>query len=144
MVKLIDCENVIFDTVATALYSAYPQMSIYSENIAVPSVFPCAVIEQADSSVYQKTQDSTRLENHAQLMYEVNVYSNLKSGKRSQAKSIMGLIDEQMSGMGFTRLMCNPVPNMDNHIYRLTARYSAVVAAGIVDGRNTIFQTYRR
>jgi hypothetical protein len=62
-------------------------------------------------------------------MYEVNVYSNKKSGKKSECKKIISIIDEEMSALGFTRIMLQPIPNMDDATkYRMTARYRAVVS----------------
>ena len=69
------------------------------------------------------------MENHSTLMYEVNVYSNKKTGKKTECKKIITLVDEAMSALGFTRIMLQPIPNMDDAtIYRMTARYRAVVS----------------
>lgn len=145
---MIDVEPIAFNTVATALRAAYSPISIYGEPTETPAAFPCVVLEQSDSSVYQKTQDGTNRENHNSLMFSLNVYSNLPAGsnpsKKMQAKAIMNIIDEQMRSMGFTRTMCSPVQNTDRKIYRITARYTAVVAAGMKSGENTVYQIYKR
>jgi hypothetical protein len=71
---------------------------------------------------------TTRIENAARVMYEVNVYSNKDGYRKLEARAIMADVDEILSGLGFTRTMLNPVPNMqDGTIFRLTARYDAVV-----------------
>ena len=68
------------------------------------------------------------VENHAGLMYEVNVYSN-KTGKKSECKSIFKMIDEEFASMGFTRILKEPIPNIeDATIYRMVGRYTAVVS----------------
>ena len=47
---------------------------------------------------------------------------------KAQAKQIMASLDAEMSNLGFTRVFMNPIPNFaDATIYRLTARYEAVV-----------------
>ena len=60
----------------------------------------------------------------AQVMFEVNVYSNKAEGRKSECKSIMAAIDEVLFKMNFKRMALTPVPNMeDATIYRLVARY---------------------
>lgn len=60
----------------------------------------------------------------AQVMFEVNVYSNKAEGKKTECKTIMNEIDKTLFAMNFKRLALTPVPNMeDATIYRLVARY---------------------
>ena len=69
------------------------------------------------------------IENHAQVLYEVNVYSNKTSGKKAECKAIIALIDSKMEALGFTRTLMNPVPNEeDATVYRMVARYRAIVS----------------
>jgi len=89
------------------------------------------IIEQ-DNYVYERSQTGGDIENHAGVMYEINIYSNLKSGKKSQCKGIAALIDKEMGRMGFTRTMLNSIPNEgDATIYRMIGRYKAVVSADL-------------
>ena len=82
-----------------------------------------------DNSAYVRTQTSDSVENHAELMYEVNIYSNKTSGKKSECKDIASLIDNEMAALGFSRTMLQPIPNMDDAtIYRMTGRYRAVAS----------------
>ena len=61
-------------------------------------------------------------------MYEVNVYSNKTSGKKSECKEIIAVIDDILLGLGFTRTMKNPVSMDDATIYRMVTRYTAIVS----------------
>ena len=141
---MIDIENIVFDTIAAALRAAYQDISIYGEDIDVPAKFPAVAIRQIDNTTYQKTQDGSLRENHAQITFGADVYSALTRGSKSRAKAIMNTVDETMQGMRFTRIMMSPVPNMSRGIYRISARYTAVVAAGETSGNNTVYQIYRR
>ena len=81
------------------------------------------------NTTYDRTQSSGGLENHASVMYEVNVYSNKTSGKKSECKAIATLIDNELAALGFSRTMLQPIPNMDDAtIYRMTGRYTAVIS----------------
>ena len=126
---MIDCENEVFDTIAKAVRNVYPSAFVSGEYIKAPSKFPHVSLIEMSNTAYDRTQTSGDLENHASLMYEVNIYSNKKSGKKSECKAIAALIDNEMATLGFSRTMLQPIPNMDDAtIYRMTGRYTAVVS----------------
>ena len=126
---MIDCENEIFSTIAKAVREVYPTAFVSSEYIRRPSKFPFVSLIEMSNTAYDKTQSSGGLENHASLMYEVNVYSNRISGKKSECKAIAALIDDEFAALGFSRTMLQPIPNMDDAtIYRMTGRYTAVIS----------------
>lgn len=126
---MINVENEIFDRVANSVKTAYPSVFISGEYIRTPSKFPFVSLIEMSNTAYDRTQSSGGLENHASLMYEVNVYSNKKSGKKSECKAIAELIDNELATLGFSRTMLQPIPNMDDAtIYRITGRYTAVIS----------------
>lgn len=124
---MIDAENIIFSRIANMLRTAYSGIFVRSEFTDIPARFPAVTIIESDNSVLTK-QSTLNIENAASLMYEVNVYSNLSTGKKQQAKAIMAAIDDEFAKMNFVRKMCNPVSNLqDATIYRMVARYNAVI-----------------
>ena len=126
---MIDIENEIFNRVAKAVRSIYPDIFISGEYVKSPPKFPAVSLVEMDNSVYTRTQTSDNAENHADLMYELDVYSNKKSGKKSECKAIASLIDNEMAALGFSRIMLQPIPNMDDAtIYRMKGRYRAVAS----------------
>lgn len=141
---MIDIENIVFNTVANSILEKFPSASIYSESVEAPSSFPCVCIVEEDNYTYRDSQDTSLIENHSNLMYSVNVYSNKKNGKKTEAKKILDLVDETMQGMKFTRILKSPMPNVDRSIYRISARYTTVVARGKEINENIVFQMYRK
>jgi hypothetical protein len=126
---MIDCENEIFSKIAESVRTAYPTVFVSGEYVRTPPKFPFVSLIEMSNTAYDRTQSSGGLENHASLMYEVNVYSNKKSGKKSECKAIATLIDDEMAALGFSRTMLQPIPNMDDAtIYRMTGRYTAVIS----------------
>lgn len=123
-----DIETDVFDAVATAIESEFSDVFITGEYVHAPEFFPAVSIIEEDNSTFLPALDSEG-SHHSQLMYEVNVYSNLKSGRKAQAKAIMQKIDEKMSELGFVRLSRQPMtlPNAETSIYRMNARYRTVV-----------------
>lgn len=121
---MIDIEPIVFETVKNAVAPVKCSPTYQDRS----TMFPLVTVEEHDNSMYEKTQDSGNIENHARVLYEVNVYSNLANGKKSQAKQLIHQVDEVMANMGFVRSYCSPTPNLaDSTVYRITARYRAVV-----------------
>ena len=126
---MIDIEKDIFNIVAKAVRNVYPNIYISGEYVKSPPTFPAVSLVEMDNSVYTRTQSSDNVENHADLMYELNVYSNKQSGKKSECKAIASLIDNELATLGFSRTMLQPIPNMDDAtIYRILGRYRAVAS----------------
>ena len=123
---MIDVEKEVYTPIAQAIRSQYEGASVEQEYVRKPSAFPHVTIIETDNYTTVRNQDTSRTEKYSTIMYEVNVYSNLHSGKKTQCRSIMSLIDDMMAERNFTRISMTPVPNMeDSTIYRITARYRA-------------------
>lgn len=126
---MIDAESEIFSKVADSVRAVYPTVFMSSEYVRSPSRFPFVSLIEMSNTSYERTQSSGGVENHASLMYEVNVYSNRQRGKKSECKAIAALIDNELAALGFSRTMLQPIPNMDDAtIYRMTGRYTAVIS----------------
>ena len=124
---MIDLENDVFDTVATVLRSTFPGIYCTGEYVPAPPRVPAVSIVEADNRVVENMR-TRRIENASAVMYEVNVYSNKASGKKSEAKAIAATLDEVFASIGFTRTLRNQVPNLnDATIYRVVCRYEAIV-----------------
>ena len=127
---MIDIENEVFDRVAKRVREQFPNIFMVGEYVKSPSSFPAVSLMEMDNSIRESTVDSGSNENHANVMYEMNVYSNKTTGKKSECKAIVALIDQEMSAMGFVRSTLTPVPNeYDSTIYRMVGRYRAAVSS---------------
>jgi len=142
---MIDVENLVIDKISKAIgASAYSNAFVTSEYTDSPSEFPCVSVVEADNYTYRKTQDNDLKEHHTNVMYEVNVFSNKKNTSKSEAKAIIEIVDTAFQNMKFTRTFKDNVPNKDKTIYRIVARYEAVIGEGFTRGDDTIFPVYRR
>lgn len=122
---MIDCENEVYTRIAKVLREKYPGINIAGEYVKAPSGFPHVSITQSDNSVVsEKMTGSAEM---AQVMFEINVYSNKTEGKKAECKSIMKVIDDTLFAMNFKRQAMTPIPNLeDATIYRIVARYRAM------------------
>ncbi len=126
---MIDIESDVFSIVSKKVREVYPKIYMTGEYVKAPSSFPCVSLVEADNQIYRNTRTTDSIENHVQVVYEVNVYSNKKTGRKSECKNILSVIDERMEALGFTRTLASQVPNEeDATIYRMVARYRAIVS----------------
>ena len=126
---MIDIENTVFDRVVTKVREVFPNIFMAGEYVKSPPSFPAVSLVETDNITRADTVDSGSNENHVNVMYEVNVYSNKTVGKKSECKEIMALIDNELLTMGFSRSTLTPVPNEDDStIYRMVGRYRATVS----------------
>ena len=129
---MIDIENAVFNAVAMKVREVYPDVFMTGEYVNSPPSFPAVSLVEMENSTHIETIDSGSNENHANVMYEVNVYSNKTTGKKSECKAIIALIDGEMLAMGFSRSTLTPVPNeYDSTIYRMVGRYRAAVSSDL-------------
>jgi hypothetical protein len=129
---MIDIENAVFNTVTAKVREKFPNIYMAGEYVKSPPSFPAASLVEMDNAIRTDTIDSGSNENHANVMYEAEVYSNKTTGKKSECKEIIALIDEEMLALGFTRVTLTPVPNMnDSTIYRMVGRYRATVSSDL-------------
>ena len=133
---MIDIENKIIETLTAALITSYPTIYVTTKREPVPTSFPAVSIREADNSTYVDSLDSSASENHADLMYEINVFSNKGAGAKAEAKAIMAIIDQELQALNFVRRMIDEIDNGDPSIHRRVARYSAIVG--------TDYMIYRR
>ena len=126
---MINIENDVYTAVRQAVLANYPDTFVTGVYVRAPEQFPCVSVTEMDNAALVGTQDTGSMENHASIMYEVNVYSNKAAEKKSECRAIATVVDNVLSDLGFTRTMLNPIPNLDDaSIYRVTGRYTAVVS----------------
>ena len=122
---MIDCENEVYTRIARILRDRFPGINIAGEYVNAPSSFPHVSITQSDNSVV--SEQMTGSAEMAQVMFEINIYSNKADGRKTECKAIAKVIDDVMFRMNFKRMALTPIPNMeDATIYRIVARYRAM------------------
>lgn len=126
---MIDIESEVFSRVKAAVTKEVPDVNTVSEYVNVIKKFPCVFLYESDNYTNEDTATTTESENHAELMYTVEVFSNKATAKKSECKKIMAIIDRELASMGFIRISMQPIPNQfDSAVYRIVARYRAVAS----------------
>lgn len=125
---MIDVQAELYTIGRKAVLDKYPNAELSSTLTLKPERFPYVSIIEQDNRVYGATRDSKSLENHAEIMLEVTVYTTGER-KQQECRAIIGEIDKEYGKIGLQRMMLNPVTNYnDTQIYRMIARYRAVIS----------------
>ena len=125
---MVDVQAELYTIGRNVVLDKYPNAELSSTYTLKPTRFPYVSIIEQDNRVYRATSDSDDLENHAEIMLEVTVYT---TGDRKQqvCREIIGEIDKEYGKIGLQRMSLNPVTNYnDTQIYRMVARYRAVIS----------------
>lgn len=122
---MIDIETAIYSPIATALKAEYPDIFVTSEPVATPGKPLVVGIVQQDNYMSLNKRDNSGRERFATVMFQVDVYCNLQTGKKSKCKEVMDFVDKILFDLNFTRLALTPLPSPDTGYYRYTARYRA-------------------
>ena len=124
---MIDAEFAIYNAVSTELKLIYPDVFTTGDVPFAPARFPAVSIVEISNGVVMRARTSN-IENAVSVAYEVNVYSNKVGYSKIEAKEILSVVDASFQNLGFTRVFCNPIQNLeDRNIYRIVARYEAVI-----------------
>ncbi len=146
---MIDIENYIVTKIEEAVTAEYPGADVLADYIEKMAAFPTVTVTQIQNETLRRMQDEEPTEHYARVTFEVNVYCNDRLGKKAGCKRILDLVDGVMFPMKFTRRPLRQLPAIDHSrtIYRMYARYTAVVDEGTVveeDGEEkTVYHMYR-
>ena len=133
---MIDIENEVISIVHDVLEANGINASLESVLNLTPPTFPTVCVEEISNSSYDFSADSKSVENHAEVGYEINIFTNSLNGKKSEGKGILKVIDDKLISIGFTRISKTQLALDEGTKFRLIARYSATVGKNdIIYGR---------
>lgn len=134
---MIDVEARVYTRIKNVLSTNVDTASKYTD---VPSAFPHVSVVESNNVLYSATSDTSGLEHHAELTYDINIYS-IANNQKAECREIAKRIDEEMKAMGFVRTLMNQVPNMQRDIYRILLRYRGIVAT---DNEDNTYYVYSK
>lgn len=111
----------------TAIKNVLVDVEMGTSSLDVKAEFPYVTFNEVSNVTVEDTWDSSG-ENHNQLSFEVNIFTN-GIGKRDKAREIRSTIDGVLSGSySLRRDFSDEVPNfLDRDVYRYVMRYSCIV-----------------
>lgn len=126
---MIDFNNEVFTTVATAVRDNHAGITVTGEYTRRPSKFPAVTLDEVSNVMVGWLEDSSNEEKFAGVTYRLQVFSNKQSGKKAEARGIFATADAEMRRLGFRSMTYAVTPEIyDSTIYTITATYEAIVS----------------
>lgn len=141
---MIDISSKVFDTVYTAVTTVDSTVDVMDVPPELLAKYPSVVVREVGNVPVKSTNTDDCAENYTRISYEINVYTDNKSGAREKATQIFQAFDTAMQNLKFARTMTRRLPNQDRTIYRMYGRYEVIVSAPETVGNNTVYHMYRR
>lgn len=124
---MIDIFNQLYTSLGNALREHDSTIKTASVYTNMPSIYPFVSLEEIGNAVYEQTSDSCDIENHADIEYEVNIYTQ-NPKKKSKGDGIAQVVDTFFKTSGFIRMTRNILQSQDETTYRIILRYRGVVS----------------
>lgn len=122
--------NAIFTVIRTAVLATVPSANVTQTYAATPAKFPTVFAREIGRFTPQTAQTMTNAQDVYETTWEVQIFSNLTSGAKEQAYSLMSIVKNALGGMYFIETMENPIDRQDNKYYTLVARFRRIVGDG--------------
>ena len=129
---MIDVESRVFTDLKAYVIAKLPALALTDDNFdssynPSPAVFPHICIEQYDTYIDSQYESTADKETYRAIVFQIDVYSNNTSGKKTESKKIAGVIDDWFYSRNLKCTAMSPTPNLnDATIYRLTSRYEGI------------------
>lgn len=128
---MIDIETQIIDDLYKKITAAFPEVEVGTGKDPTRTSYPYVDIAVTDYAPTYRFVNSSRTEKFYDITVEIEVYTDLVTGRKTQAKEIMHVIHSEMLAMGATGTALNPLnltnPVNNSAVFRLFARYRATV-----------------
>lgn len=124
---MIDYFPEIYSAIAVPIREAFPGICVTGVISDDPPAFPCVQIEE--SLNLPTDQDSGPNSTFALINIRLRIYSNKASSKVTEARSILGFVDNIFEPLNLRRISYVPLNGLyNNSVYRIEATYSAAIS----------------
>lgn len=124
-----DFSNEIFTKIKDRVQEVHgSSVKVVGEYVDMPKTFPCVAIDEI-SNVPAELDSSGEPKFYA-VTYRVQVFSNKKNGKRSEARAIYATIADEMYSMNLIGKTYTTTPEVYNaSIYQIRATFDCHIRA---------------
>lgn len=119
-----DVEPELYTRIATKLRANHAGIFMTGEPVSAPSQWPCTSFRETNNYPASENMDSDNSVPVVVVEYRADVYSNKTSGRKSEAKSIISDIEEEMYALNFT-FSRTPINDMGDKIAHYQGIYRA-------------------
>lgn len=123
-------KNGIFTYVVGKLQEKFEDINCTSVEDLAPSTFPTVYCREINKSQTRENITLAFDDSQYRSTFEVQVFTNKTTGAITEADKIMAVVEDAFRQLYFVETYCQPIPNTDQSIYRLVARFQKHVCGG--------------
>jgi len=122
--------NAIYTKIRTAVLAVVSTANVTQTYAGTPSKFPTVFAREIGRFTPNGTPTLSNAQDIYETTWEVQVFSNLKTGAKEQAYSLLTAVKTAMRELYFVESMENPIDNSNNTYYTLVARFRRIIGSG--------------
>lgn len=122
--------NAIYTKIRAAAIAEVSSTNCTQTYVPTPSKFPAVFAREIGRFTPNGTPTLSNAQDIYETTWEVQVFSNLKTGAKEQAYALLGAVKTAMRGLYFVETMENPIENSNNTYYTLVARFRRIIGSG--------------
>ena len=122
--------NAIFTAIRASVLEAVSTANVTQTYSAKPAKFPTVFAREIGRFTPAQTATVSNAQDIYETTWEVQVFSNLQSGAKEQAYSLMNAVKSALRKLYFVETMENPIDRTDTKYYTLVARFRRIIGSG--------------
>ena len=121
--------NAIFTKIRAAAIAEVSGTNCTQTYAGTPTKFPTVFAREIGRFTPNGTPTLSNAQDIYETTWEVQIFSNLKTGAKEQAYALLGAVKTALRGLYFVESSENPIDN-NNNIYTLVARFRRIIGSG--------------
>ena len=122
--------NAIYTKIRAAVLAVVSTASCTQTYAPTPSKFPTVFAREIGRLTPNGTQTVSNAQDIYETTWEVQIFSNLQSGAKEQAYSLMNAVKSALKSLYFIETFESPMDNGQNNYYTLVARFRRIIGGG--------------
>lgn len=122
--------NAIFTAIRSAAIAEVSTANCTQTYAATPTKFPTVFAREIGRFTPQQTATISNAQDIYETTWEVQIFSNLKTGAKEQAYRLLAAVKTAMRALYFVETFEQPLDSTSNSYYTLVARFRRIIGSG--------------
>ena len=122
--------NAIYTVIRSAVLESNSKANVTQTYSSNPAKFPTVFAREIGRFTPSQAATLTNAQDIYETTWEVQVFSNLQSGSKEQAYSLMNVAKGALRSLYFVEVSENPIDREDAKYYTLVARFRRIIGSG--------------
>ena len=122
--------NAIYTRMRAAVLAAESTANCTQTYAPTPSKFPTVFAREIGHFTPNGTPTLSNAQDISETTWEVQIFSNLKTGAKEQAYSLLAAVKTALRALYFVETFESPLDSTGNEYYTLVARFRRIIGSG--------------